>query len=529
MMASKESNKSRKKTAAYTEESLIKALTAIRENKASVRQVCRDYGIPKSTILDRIHGKTTDILKKRGPDPVLGTDGEEKIVNWLINISKCGFPVKKQELLDSVQKIVRDSSIPNKFKDCRPGQKWYLNFLKRNPQISCRSAESINKARAQVSEESIRNWFCGLETYLEEINQKDILNRPSSIFNGDESGFALCPKTGKVLGPRGYRSLYQVKQGNEKDNLTVLVTFNANGDVCPPCVVFPYVKPPQAVVKSMPPDWCLGKSESGRMRGDVFFEYITNDFNNWLERNNIIKPVLLLVDGHKSYMSLMLCTICEQLNIILYALPPNTTHIFQPADVSVFAPLKASWKNTVRNFLMKPENINKTVTKTNFCKLFAETLQETNLATYIQNGFKRCGLYPFDPNALDYTKCVIDTMQNIKTRQSTPGTGISRADVATTKKVLKQLKTALLNKKVNYRVLMEELNLFKKTLPVETNVCELSLDTESDYNSTVNGSRDSSQVLSNSASFTVTDLLKESEDSQLIQPTPDSTRYRTGY
>ncbi|KOB70151.1 Uncharacterized protein OBRU01_15785 [Operophtera brumata] len=190
----------------------------------------------------------------------------------------------------------------------------------------------MNKARARVTEESIRVWFRTLEAFLVESNHRDILECPERIFNGDESGFAFCPKTGKVLGPRGFRKLYQIKNGSEKDNLTVLVTFNANAQICPPLVVFPYVRPPKQVVDSMPPEWVLGRSESGWMRGDVFFEYITNDFNNWVESNGIKKPILLLVDGHKSHMSLVLSATCEQMGIILYALPPNTTHMLQPAD-----------------------------------------------------------------------------------------------------------------------------------------------------------------------------------------------------
>lgn len=232
--------------------------------------------------------------------------------------------------------------------------------------------------------------------------------------------------------------------------MTVLVTFNANGDLSPPCVVFPYLRPPKAVVESMPPDWCLGKSESGWMRGDIFFEYVTNDFNNWIDRNNITKPVLLLVDGHKSHMSMMLSTVCEQMQIILYALPPNTTHILQPADVSVFAPLKAYWKNTVRSFLRKPENFNSSVTKTNFCKLFNETLQDVNLTTNIKNGFKRCGLYPYDPNAPDYSKCVRNTLENLSSvRQLTSDKAINKQDIASTKKVLKHLKSTLEKKNIN--------------------------------------------------------------------------------
>ncbi|CAB3254267.1 unnamed protein product [Arctia plantaginis] len=266
----------------------------------------------------------------------------------------------------------------NKIKDDRPGQKWFGKFLARNNEVSLKNAEGINKARAQVTEESIRLWFRELEEYLDSIHQKDILNDPKRIFNGDESGFALCPKTGKVLGPRGFKNLYQIKPSNEKENLTVLLIFNANGDMCPPCVVFSYIRPPKAVVNTIPQEWCLGRSETGWMRGEVFFEYVTNEFHNWVVENNIIKPILLLVDG------------------------------------SVFAPVKTYWKTTVRAFLSKPENLNSAVTKTNFYTLLNEALQHPNMADNIKNRFKRCALYPFDANSPDYTKCVRNTLENVQ-------------------------------------------------------------------------------------------------------------------
>ncbi|XP_045492332.1 tigger transposable element-derived protein 1-like [Colias croceus] len=438
------SSKSRKKT--YTEEDLEKALNEIKGKKKSVRQICKEFSIPKTTILDKISGRRPGGVKKPGPRPTLGVNGEKKVVEWLLNISKCGFPVKKQELLQTIEKIIHEGEIKNNFKDNRPGEKWFKKFLARNKVISLKNAEGINKARAQVTEQSIRLWFRQLEEYLESINQKEILSEPMRIFNGDESGFALCPKTGKVIGPRGFKNLYQIKPNNEKENITVLLTFNANGDMCPPCVVFPYIRPPKAVVDSMPQEWCLGKSETGWMRGEIFFEYITNEFNSWIVDNNIKKPVLLLVDGHKSHMSLALSTMCEKLQIILYALPPNTTHILQPADVSVFAPVKTYWKSTVRKFLSKPENFNSAVTKTNFCTLLNDVLKHPNMSDNIKNGFKRCGLYPFDANSPDYTKCVRNTLENVQAacQQSHD---VTHSDIKCFKKVLKVLKPTLKDKK----------------------------------------------------------------------------------
>lgn len=269
---------------------------------------------------------------------------------------------------------MRDGKMQNKFKDDSPGQKWFEAFFPRNKANSLKKCGGHNKSKSPI-EQSIRLWFRELKEYLGSINQKGILDDPKSTFNRDKTGFALCLKTGKLLGPRGYKNLYQIKPNNEKENITILVTFNANGDTCQPCVVFPYIRPPRAVVNSMPQEWCLGRSETGWMKGDVFFEYTANDFHNWVEANKIKKPVLLLVDGHKSHMSLMLSTLCEQMEIILYALPPNTTHILQPADVSVFAPLKAYWKTTIHEFLSKPDNLNSSITKTNFCTLLKGSIK----------------------------------------------------------------------------------------------------------------------------------------------------------
>lgn len=53
------------------------------------------------------------------------------------------------------------------------------------------------------------------------------MDNPERIFNGDESGFALCQRQGKV------------NTGNDKENMTVIIVFNACGDACPPLVIFP--------------------------------------------------------------------------------------------------------------------------------------------------------------------------------------------------------------------------------------------------------------------------------------------------
>ncbi|KAI4455465.1 hypothetical protein MML48_9g00002322 [Holotrichia oblita] len=290
----KSMSKGKKKLFQYKTENLTTALHQIRENKMKIREASRMYGVPKTTLIDRFSGRVPEKLRRPGPQPLLG-----------MKIS-----CNKNMLWDTVAQIDKDSGL-NLFKGKRPGQTWYLSFLKRNPEISRSEAESVNKARAIVTKEFIQKWFTDLKQYLEEQKMMDIFEDPNRIFNGDESGFALCPKSGKVLGPRGFKNMYTVKLSNDKEIITVLIFFNANGSIAPPLAIFPYIRPPRSLINNLPNNWIVGKSEKGWMTSDVFYEYIANDFHTWVLENQIKKPLLIFVDGHKSHMTLSLSKCCK--------------------------------------------------------------------------------------------------------------------------------------------------------------------------------------------------------------------------
>lgn len=454
----------------YPEKSLIAALDAVK-NGMAIREASRRFNVPKTTIQDRIHGRIKEGPRKMGPPTILSTQEESELVHWLKELASTGFPRKKADLLNTVQKIVLTNKRDTPFKDGRPGEKWYKSFLKRHPDLALREPEGLTKSRAIITEDYIRKWFDELQTYIEEIKQEDIFNDPRRILNGDETSFSMCPKTGKVLAPKGWKNVYELKKGSEKEAITVLLVFSAAGKTAHPMVVFPYIRPPVSVVKSMPPDWFLGKSETGWMRSDIFYEYIVNGVNKWLEDNDIPKPVILFVDGHKSHMSMQLSKWCDENGIILYALPPNTTHIMQPADVSIFKPLKSQWKNTVRDWQSKSENVNSILNKTNFCPLLADCLKLTTLPETIINGFKRCGLFPLNPNAIDYSKCIQNRLEKNTTNKISDA--ISHDEIETTKKVLTYFKEKLLLHDINSDAVINILQNIYKDDTVAEGIYEL--------------------------------------------------------
>ncbi|CAH2097239.1 unnamed protein product [Euphydryas editha] len=335
-----------------------------------------------------------------GPDTILSKNEELLLVKWVIAMGERKLPVTKDQLLDSVQRIITAGQRSTPFTLNRPGKKWYSAFLKRHSILAERVAENMSAARVGVSEEQIRGWFTEIKDYLTQNNLSEMLDDPTKIFNTDESAFFLSPKPGRVLVKRGTKNVY-LANGDEKENLTVLLTANAAGKLAPPMIVYSYNRIPANIAKNVPETWAIGKSESGWMCGETFFEYVANVFNPWLIEEGIQKPVLLFVDGHKSHLTLHLSNFCSENGIEIIALYPNSTHILQPMDIAVFRPLKLFYRKAVVDWKMQ-NNGNK-LKKEDFAPVLKIALESITVDC-IKNGFRGGGLHPFGPEYIDYSK-----------------------------------------------------------------------------------------------------------------------------
>ncbi|KAF2900640.1 hypothetical protein ILUMI_05553 [Ignelater luminosus] len=144
----------------------------------------------------------------------------------------------------------------------------------------------------------------------------------------------------------------------------------------------------------------VGRSDSGWITSAVFYEDICNHFLPYLKSHNIQKPVIAFVDGHRSHLTKEVNQLRDKIGVILISLLPNTTHIRQPADVSMFRPLKAGWVSEVRNW--KFENFPKDVTRSTFGTILKFVFDKLTSEKTIRNGFRKIGLYPFNKNNVDY-------------------------------------------------------------------------------------------------------------------------------
>lgn len=180
----------------------------------------------------------------------------------------------KIDLLISVKQILRDMKSEDIFPGGVPGRTFLKLFLNRNPDIRERTVEKLSKVRATVSEDKIKAWFNEVEKHIKDqaLGLQDCLLKPTNVFNMDETAFFLCPKSDKVLGIKGQKNVYEITSGSDKENITVLCNVNAAGSVAPTLIVYPGKRLPQSVKLSVPDDWCISKSDSGWINGEVFYE-----------------------------------------------------------------------------------------------------------------------------------------------------------------------------------------------------------------------------------------------------------------
>ncbi|KYM95351.1 hypothetical protein ALC62_14002 [Cyphomyrmex costatus] len=167
-------------------------------------------------------------------------------------------------------------------------------------------------------------------------------------------------------------------------------------------ILYAYERIPGPIVAAAPAEWSLGRSKNGWMTQESFYEYVTSVFYKWCLDNHLEFPIILFVDGHRSHLTLALSHFCVQHQIELIALYPNATHFLQPMDVALFRPLKLNWSKVVSTWRMEHGGVS--VDKVNFALLLNKAISMLDTKRILGNGFKACGLHPFSPDAVDYSR-----------------------------------------------------------------------------------------------------------------------------
>lgn len=363
--------------------SMVKAMTAV-ENGTSIRRASELYMVPKSTLHDRVSGKVQHGTKP-GRTSYLTALEEAELVNFLCKCAEIGYPHTISQVLAIVQRTVDSKGL-----NCVVTHGWWQRFCQRNSGISLRTAVPLSMTRAKASDiESLEKYYDILEDILK-LNS--IYNNPGRIYNIDETGLPLNPKGMKVVAKTGAKSVSGVC-GGDKSQITVLACVCAAGSAIPPFVIFDRKTLNPDLTTGEVPGTMYGLSANGWMNQELFTYWF---YHHFLMSVPPVRPLVVIMDGHSSHYNPDFIRAAAEEKIIVFVLPPNTTHLTLPLDKGCFGPLKSVWKKVTHEFYT--HNPGRVVSRYDFSSLFGQAWKQAMTQNNVLSGFRTTGIYPFDPN-----------------------------------------------------------------------------------------------------------------------------------
>ena len=126
-------------------------------------------------------------------------------------------------------------------------------------------------------------------------------------------------------------------------------------------------------------------------------------FTEWFLRHFLVyapagRPLLLLIDGHSSHFNPEFIRQAASHGVMVFCLPPNTTHVCQPLDNTCFRSLKAFWNEACGDYMGCHPG--KVITIYQFSMLFASAFFKAFTPRNITASFRATGVFPPNRRAI---------------------------------------------------------------------------------------------------------------------------------
>ncbi|KAJ8889810.1 hypothetical protein PR048_009314 [Dryococelus australis] len=269
------------------------ALLEVKKGRMSCLGAANAYHNPEPTLRRPLNTKM--IFRE-----VFSGQQLENLKNYLTVMEKMFFGMTKLHCRRLVFYFVEQCDISHLFnKETRmAGEEWLAKFILRKP-------EATSNARAMGFNKPSYDRFLLI---LKELREKHSF--PASvIYNVDESGLSIVPnKLPKVVSPTETRRVSKTVSAERCGNVTIICCINTTGYYLPPFLVFARKRMLPELVERAPPGTVGHCSDNGE------------------------SPILLLVDNHKTHITLEAINFPRESHIIMIGFPPHTTHRLQPLD-----------------------------------------------------------------------------------------------------------------------------------------------------------------------------------------------------
>nr|XP_047123710.1 uncharacterized protein LOC124806668 [Hydra vulgaris] len=427
----------------WTMQNMCHAIEAYNSNACSINKAAVNFGIPEATLRRYIKKSSDQFPINNGRfRPIFSIEMEKLLAEYLIELSKRFFGMTSVQLRKFAYEFAEFNNVPHNFnKELKiAGIDWLSGFLKRHKNISLRTPEMTSLGRIQgFNSPQVAIFFDLLRDLL--TTHKFL---PSRIFNADESGVPTVPtKIPKVFSIKGIKRVGKVVSAERGKTVTIVCSMNAVGIYIPPAFIFPRKNMRNDFMDNSPPDSVGFAHKSGWMTQEIFLDYLEHFANH--TKPTIADPVLLIVDNHNSHISFSAIEFCRKHSIVMLTLPPHSTHMMQPLDVTFFSPFKTYYSQACDNWMVNHPG--RPITKAQVPALVRHAYDRSATTGIARKGFQETGIWPFNPQIFSLTDfapsitsdCTAPTYQKISNNQP----GMIENQQSTLKPVINAVTTEL--------------------------------------------------------------------------------------
>jgi len=376
------------------------------EEKPNIPATARDLKLPEHRLRARLKGRQSR-HQRPASNRKLSPDQELALCQYWNRLDEIGLPARCRHIGSYANAILarahHDSSTPAP----TISRMWTGRFLQRHPEYLIRKQKTLDVKRKELEAHDIddlNGWF---DRYKSIRDKKGIL--PQNTYNFDETGFRIGIGKDQWVVTRDSKKPLSFASSTNQELVTVIETISGDGAVLPPMIIVSgKLQMEDWFTKTnLPGDVLLGVSETG-YSNDVLGILWLHHFDKYSADRRTQSGVwrLLLLDDHNSHCTREFIQFCDDRKIILFCLPPHSTHLLQPLDVVVFQPYKHYHAEAIDNATSSRPGCSE-FGKIEFLTSIDWIRHQIFKPTTIRSAFKATGLIPFNPSI------VINKLSNV--------------------------------------------------------------------------------------------------------------------
>jgi hypothetical protein len=401
------------------------AIEGVRLGKyKNVTQAAKALGIPRSTVYHRVDGRKsrTDAHEHQQR---LTRNQKSALCSWIKELAANGYPPRHTQVYQMAEEIRRhdianliDEEDIMRINVFALGRDWVRKrFLPRHPNLASVTSSAIDSNRVKdTTVESLQAWFDAFQKVVKKYGIED-----ENIYNMDESGFSIGTiEAIRVITSAADRRKWQAQPGRQ-EWVSVVECIGADGSAIALLVIFKGQSLSSSwIPDNIPVDWQFSATAKGWTSNIHGVEWLKRCFDPATCSKANGKRRLLICDGHGSHVTGNFIVYCMYANIVLLILPPHTSHLTQPLDVSIFGPLKTHL-NAELHGLISSEIAR--VQKFEWLTAYVAARHRAFSIANILSSFSSAGLLPFQPRKVIRQLLSASNTQTLRPydyRESTP-------------------------------------------------------------------------------------------------------------